>query len=849
VTGEGSSIDRIVIRTFNSDPSLDGVAADLTAADRHVAPPRGNAELGERHGMFDDNNGKLIASAAMWELIKQRDEGKFNEVQLDSMVINGDKLSVPLEPSLRIDELPYLPDPLGRGAAIRNLPGTQDGTIARVEPILGQTGIIKYEKLEDPNPRPGSATLISFGGSKDWQEVAPFRLTLDDGNGTPTWDKDERVLTVFLPKGQTKVVPLSCYLNTEDLKLMGIWQWIREYIEFITANKPESEFYSSFANKDNIAHILQLAVEGGHWMITPPQLLTLVHAVQQPIGKPSFTRLNAQIDPRSLHMQPEFKPTTETELDVLTAWRELGSTDAYLVGGLQVHGASTAKVDLRAEWVDPVDDMNEKKPGEQAFSTHVDEVPLHTLNEGYLLASGKDWRRVGYYDPEHDLMCFAFAGSRLGNLSSDEIITTDAAPRHQIADAKHHEIRYTAIATSRYREYFPQKEDDKERDFTRKSDPITVDVPSSVRPIAPQVLYVVPTFGWQRETRMNQKRSVRMGGGLRVYLDRPWYSSGKGELLGVALWSVGAIDREEWKPFITQWGQDPIWQSKMLSSLPSIYQFPDAVTSEQFLPLEAQMNNGEAREVDVAGHAVNFDEDRRLWYCDLTVNTQTATYSPFVRLALVRYQPHALKEAKLSRVVLADFAQLTPERAAMVTVDPYKPGRLRVVISGPTPRGPVPESHAKPRPTVPVDRPTVITVKVQEHDPSIQSDLAWRDAPTVLDPSAGNLCDSSMQGDLARSALPAGTFAVCVERYNFSPNDPDLALWAGSIYFRQPLQPNQYRLLIQEHEYVSADYTIIREQPSGHVVEQPGRLIYAETILLDESLLNGPQVSASQTRL
>jgi hypothetical protein len=29
-----------------------------------------------------------------------------------------------------------------------------------------------------------------------------------------------------------------------------------------------------------------------------------------------------------------------------------------------------------------------------------------------------------------------------------------------------------------------------------------------------------------------------------------------------------------------------------------------------------------------------------------------------VRLALVRYQPHALPDAKLSRVVLADFAAL-----------------------------------------------------------------------------------------------------------------------------------------------------------------------------------------------
>ena len=51
------------------------------------------------------------------------------------------------------------------------------------------------------------------------------------------------------------------------------------------------------------------------------------------------------------------------------------------------------------------------------------------------------------------------------------------------------------------------------------------------------------------------------------------------------------------------------------------------------------------------------------------------TYVPFVRLALVRYQPHALDDARISRVVLAGFAQLTPDRVATVTADPHHPAR------------------------------------------------------------------------------------------------------------------------------------------------------------------------------
>jgi hypothetical protein len=73
-------------------------------------------------------------------------------------------------------------------------------------------------------------------------------------------------------------------------------------------------------------------------------------------------------------------------------------------------------------------------------------------------------------------------------------------------------------------------------------------------------------------------------------------------------------------------------------------------------------------------------------------------YAPFIRLALVRYQPHALPDAKLSRVVLADFAQLTRVRSAVVTADPYHPRRLRVTISGIAPQGPPPEVASPLRP-------------------------------------------------------------------------------------------------------------------------------------------------------
>jgi hypothetical protein len=825
LTDPGSAVDHLVIRTFNSDPTLDDAAADLTASDRHILPPRTSVEMGERLGMFDDAGGKLINTPAMYQLISQRDAGELHK-PAQPIEVRGQPQDVPLEPGLSIDELPYLPDALARGAALRNLPGTPEASIAKVAPGAGGDQPLPYQPLVDANPRPGSASLISFDGQAGWQALKPFRLALADGEGAPTWDPAGRVLTVRLPKGSTSISPLSSYMSAEDLKLMGVWSWLREYIDYVVLNAPQQQAFFPGLDVDRIAHILQRAIEGGHWMLTPPRLLTLVHAVQQPLGVPEFTRLTVQREAEdganlpALQTEPESEPTASSELATITAWRRLGSPEAHLLGALRVHGASTAKVDIQAAWEDPVDDPGSEEPGSVQQVGHADEIPLEHLSAGYLYASGPGWRGVGYYDPGHDLIAFARAGDTLGSLADGTSIYQDAAPRHHFNDTKHHRVTYTAVSTSRYREYFAQ---DQDLDFTRTSPPVVVDVPASARPAAPRVLYVIPTFGWQRQTETNMKRSVRFGGGLRVYLERPWYSSGVDELLGVTLWSYasgwptgedGDAQREAWKPFVTQWGADPIWQTAHMSTLPSASNFPDAVASEYSLSLEERTpdgTNGQPGRVDAVGFPVHFDPERKLWYCDLTINTSTPSYTPFIRLALARYQPHALPDAKLSRVVLADYVQLTPDRSLVISADPYHPRRLRVTMSGPAPRGPQPELAAPP-PTDAVNTPTRVLLTLQQRVAGMQSDLAWQD-------------------------VPAGTAQISVGAAGPAPGQPDLYLWSATVTFAQVPESGHYRLLMREYEYVSANYTL----PAGRNTRlQPGRLIFAETVEIDEALIGQP---------
>ncbi len=812
VTGPGSAVHRLVIRTFNATIDQDGQAADTTAGDRHIVPPRTSVELAERMGMFDGPDGRLKTDAATWDLAARRDEGTLPMATLE--IAGQVAKDVPLAPTDSIDPLPLLPDLLSRGAALRDLPGTADGTIGQASPADPAAGAIAFHPLADINPRPGSAALVSFNAGDDWQKTTGFRLALADSAGNtaapPTWDPAARLLTVHLPKGHAAIVPLSSYLGRDDLKLMGQWQWLREFVDVVAVLGAQPGHLMPGQPVDLVAHVLQRAIEGGHWMLTPPTLLTLVHAVQQPLGRPAFAALNLldrseASGPARLQTDRLRGRTDRQELAPIVAARRPDATWTSLLGAIRIHGASTAKIDLVATWTDPVDLLEEAAPGEQSFSATADEFPLPRPREGYLAARGTPPRRVGYYDPENDQVAMVRLGDRAGHAAGRALSFLDAAPRHELGDTRRHIVRYTAVATSRYREYFAQ---DAGLDFTRTSEPVSVDVPASSRPLAPDVVYVVPTFGWQRQVATNMKRSVRYGGGLRVYLARPWFSSGVGELLGVALWNdangtLNDAARDRFRNVFTQWGMDPIWKTGNLYAAPALRHFPDAVATDSAVSLEeasARVSASQPGVVDVAGFAPQYDPERRLWFADLTVDLADGpTYAPFVRLALVRYQPHALDDARISRVTLAGFAQLTPDRVATVTADPHHPRTLRVAVSGVAPRGPAVSGPAPDKPA----RPTHVTVRVQKKLAG-GSDLDWQDAP-------------ASEATVTQGYEGQGLF------------QPDLGLWVGAVSFVAAPAPGVYRLLIEEFEYVAANYTDGRRAP--------GRPIYAEVVEIDDGML------------
>lgn len=66
-----------------------------------------------------------------------------------------------------------------------------------------------------------------------------------------------------------------------------------------------------------------------------------------------------------------------------------------------------------------------------------------------------------------------------------------------------------------------------------------------------------------------------------------------------------------------------------------------------------------------------------------TAGNEPAAYLLLLRLALVRYQPHAIDACAVSRVVLVDLVQTPPERTLTVTQAADEPAARRVTVVGP----------------------------------------------------------------------------------------------------------------------------------------------------------------------
>ncbi len=642
ITGSpGESMGRLVIRS-DFDRSVEAYYADQSSptyneyAERHFLPPKTSEMMAETHGMFDNPPPPQAGGKSWYEVIKDTDvslpqDTKQVLTHTGPVVAPANPLSSP--PPQVIRGATYTPTPLD----------TDHFPLPYLPDPLGEGASF----LGLPGIKPGAAFLAATWGGH-WPYYGTFRLLLKgiDEHALPALPKwvtsPHPLLTVELPRGETVTVQYSSRPFAAALALLGMWDWI---------------VLSGLGGA-----LLKAAQEGLVWLLTPFHEMTLVHAVQHPLVKPGFSQR-------------------------FFAARQPGATSALLVDmPMPISGNSTVKMDLTAQWYEPVDDVTQTGPAVQSHNGHISEIPIN------------------YGDTT-----VAFPAANPAEASDRNKLFT-----HEFNNTKYHRVSYTAVGTTRYREYFPFTKDElaaKPDLITRSSDTGAIsaptpdhaaaasvvdathrlpsgviDVPSSARPQSPNLLYVLPIFSHSAAAVPSGIGTLRLGGGLRVYLERPWYSSGEGELLGVVLPAVhpplSFVPRQPDPSHITQWGIDPIWRSfnPPTPTSPPLSAFVHAVRTGNNLTIDEQAGVT----VAVAGHEVTYDPDRRLWYADVLISGGLAYY-PFIRLVLARYQPNSIANAYLSRLVLADFSQIAPDRLATVIFDGKVPQRMTVTVVGQAP--------------------------------------------------------------------------------------------------------------------------------------------------------------------
>lgn len=579
---------------------------------------------------------------------------------------------------------------------------------------------------------------IRFEGPQ-WYTVAPFRLRLSEGSGVPAWDPEQRLLTVFLPQAATATVRV-CSLVESDVANFGIMRWCEQSLL-----------------PDDLDRVYRCAKENRFWMITPWHELHLVHAVQQPLLQPHVAKFEVH--------------------------RSGAELTADLSGLIFVDAASTEQIDLVGAWQEPVDDPAQEVPDDPA-----QEFPPVLSKEGAVFRLPLALAATGapYTGPGSTFWSLEDGhGMRFSTMARERRRTPELPP-HAFGDTKHRHIAYRAIATTPFREYFPPDWANKPHLLTSASTPVEIDVPSSAAPHPPNVLYVVPTQRWEEQPMPagGLHRRIRHGGGLRIYLARPWYSSGDGEKLGIVYGQGAIFPLSPQYPFITIIGQDPVRGGAGLAS----------ATDNTFTNAEGTVADvrvpGAPGTFRIAYFTPEFDRETKSWFCDVDLATESA-YMPLLRLALVRYQLHSLPECHASSVVLTDLTTVLPDRTLSLTSQPGPAKAVEITVTGP--------SYSSLR-GVDLERTDAlararIMATLEERDPAIANEtLGWRPI------------------DGARVELQ-------------SSMDHENTIWTGQLGI-PPAAAASRRITVIEHDYLAAD------TETGDEQGLTGRVVYAHSILI-----------------
>lgn len=721
-------------------------------SERHLAAPKSSQLETELHGKFDTAIGSTDPATQRAAYgVALREAGTFLDTTVADLANPGQTLP---QPGVALHNTPTA-DP----SALKDLATLQRGEgLASGQYVVHDVDAVVLPYLPDPLaagvsfvfpdagrdhrlPWPFAIEGVTLPFPADWPEPVPWRLVLASGPtlGATTAGNEVRIA---LPPGERLRLRLSTCLRRDDLDLLGLW---RSLPPVLTGAEVVAE----------------AAADGWFWWLTPYEEIQLVHAVQRPVEAPRTT--------------------------LLLPHRLADETAVKLIGGVDVHGPSTERLDVEASWDEWVDDVGAPAPER----VHRDAAACGTA--------------VSY---DEDLVVLWLEDGSIP-LPDGSAVALHAAV-HQLGDTRHRVIDYRMRATTRWREFFPPEIAPTPADLSVVGEPRTVRVPSTARPARPQVRDVLPLFHWEEQTEPDQPFGLRRRRrpGLRIWLERPWFSSGDSELLALVLAAPGSAVTD----LVSEWGGDPVWRGTAVQSRTAL-PLTDLLHATGLddrsepgrpvtRPTQLPLVDVEGATALVLGYQPEFHPARGLWAVDVLLDPGAAFW-PFVRLAVARYQPDSLGGLALSPVVRTDFVQLAPDRIA--TLSRPDEAHARVVVTGPVGFTRL-ETRLPGEPTTiaQVVASRTMRARLERLDPAVGTDLGW----------------------VSEAALDLPLLGL----------DGFVASWTGTLPLPTPMPPRTpgtepaWRITVEEWERLPADP--IQLPIFGEIPLTQARMVYADHLAL-----------------
>lgn len=826
----GEQLSRLVVRSGLADEhELDA----QQTSQRHIAAPKATQLEAEAAGRFDAavGTGDAAEVTRLYRLALV-EQGTF----LDQQAPNPDDPHDPLDqPGIALVSRPGA-DP-DTATTLDDIALTRGTPLGEGQYVVHDTDTLRLPYLPDPyangitlvfyeagaphaltEPKVLQSVTIPYPGT--WPDLQPLRLLLDRDDDPSTRLGAHVVgheVHVTVPRGESVGAWLSSSVRRDDLDRFGMW---RSQLASVLAPGADGGL-----TQDQLAAaeaLIRAAASGWTWWLTPSTDLLLVHAVPRPVTPPRLISLR-------MLMRPP------------------GRGVVTLTGVVDMHGPSTERLQLRASWTETVDDLAMAGPKQV---THTDVVVNSAV--GPRERSGV----LGLADFQPPAAGIDLAEGSLGLHAAIQ----------KFPDTHHRVVTYTPSGTTRYRELFDSSDVPADDDPSLGGDPVTLDIPSSSRPAGVDVLDTVPLLCWERMVEPAQPfalRSVRRSG-VRIWVSRPWFSSGDGELLGVLTFNPYEPDPEnpghsrlkavQVRDNATSlWGKDPI--VVVGGDVGGL----TAATNPPLVPLRELLLNAvnqaplpidptPARPVAVAedvplvdhaglpvvrvfGYKPEYDNDSGRWFVDVALEDGPALW-PFVRLAVARYQPSSLLGKTLSSVAVTSWAQPLPTRT--LTVSRQGAERIQVTLTGTIsvlhPYLGAPSGDLSPSEWITADTPTGTDAQVAA---IVRQSRRVRISVQRLAPGAGDLgWETSYRNEIRASSVhnaslkATWTGALPLPPGSGTPEGDALGLPA----LQTPGSSTIWRVLVEEYEVLDADDPGTPEPSIDPVPIE--RLVYADTVAL-----------------